>query len=51
MQQFEDVMPPQLSKKLPLKRVIDHHIELVPAIVLKPEPARWVDLGLGPVWV
>lgn len=32
LQQFEDVIPPQLSKKLPLRRVVYHHIELVPAI-------------------
>jgi hypothetical protein len=30
VQQFEDVMPPQLPKKLPPRRAIDHRIELVP---------------------
>jgi hypothetical protein len=29
LQQFEDVMPPQLLKKLPPRRAIDHRIELV----------------------
>jgi len=29
VQQFEDVMPPQLPKKLPPRRAIDHRIELV----------------------
>jgi len=29
VQQFEDVMPPQLPKKLPPRRAIDHQIELV----------------------
>jgi len=30
LQQFEDVMPPQLPKKLRPRRTIDHRIELVP---------------------
>jgi hypothetical protein len=30
VQQFEDVMPPQLPKKLLSRRAIDHQIELVP---------------------
>jgi len=30
LQQFEDVMSPQLLKKLPPRRAIDHRIELVP---------------------
>jgi hypothetical protein len=30
LQQFEDVMSPQLPKKFPSRRAIDHRIELVP---------------------
>jgi len=32
LQQFEDVMPPQLPKKLPPRRAINHRIKLVPGI-------------------
>ncbi|KAL0345845.1 UNVERIFIED_CONTAM: Transposon Tf2-12 polyprotein [Sesamum radiatum] len=37
LKEFEDVMPDELSRKLPLKRAVDHEIELVPGT--KP-PAR-----------
>lgn len=30
MERFRDVMPPELSKRLPPKREVDHKIELVP---------------------
>ncbi|KAL0354320.1 UNVERIFIED_CONTAM: hypothetical protein Sangu_1013300 [Sesamum angustifolium] len=30
LKEFEDVMPDELPRSLPLKRVVDHEIELVP---------------------
>ncbi|KAL0434610.1 UNVERIFIED_CONTAM: hypothetical protein Sradi_0168900 [Sesamum radiatum] len=32
LKEFEDVMPDELPRKLPLKRAVDHKIELVPGI-------------------
>lgn len=32
LQEYIDVMPPELPKKLPPRRFIDHQIELVPGV-------------------
>ena len=32
LRRFADVMPPELPKKLPLRRQMDHQIELVPRL-------------------
>ena len=38
LRRFADVMPPELLKKLPLRRQTDHQIELVPGSRPPPQP-------------
>ena len=38
LKEYEDVIPPDLSKKLPSRRVVDHRIDLVLGVTLPSQP-------------
>ena len=38
LEEYRDVMPPELPKKLPPRRVVDHKIELVPGATPPSQP-------------
>lgn len=51
LQEYTDVMPPELPKKLPPRRLIDHQIELVPGVKpLAQVPYRMTPSELVELW-
>jgi hypothetical protein len=43
---YRDVMPPELPKKLPPRRVVDHKIELVPGATPPSQPPYRMSLRI-----